>query len=534
MRLIGYVSDERDVALAGVAVEITDGTDTWVTTSTASGAVRVDVPPGRHRVTLAKDGYGAKHVTADLGTGVHRFRLLSDRIYGYVWPKWTVAGGTGEFRIHSPEPYRLSLRRYGAEVGPERIIGWFDEHAPRATVQVIPDGDVTRDGVHFNEHGYVDPNHKQYVVAPERGGLYYFHVEGESGARFSFPWVVAPRTPRADIAVLASTNTWNAYNNFGGRSNYVNAAGLPDAPVLVPRMELRRYRESSFSEHQFGDDAYPPLSFDRPEPLNQIGPGEGPLDPIRGRQPCHLASAEWRLLSWLERTGYRHDLYADAHLHDGTLELDAYRVLVLNTHPEYWSARMYDRVYRWVHERGGKLAYLGGNGADCEVEFTGDGALRFRTEAVEDGPYESRMARSHRPTSALLGVVFTSTGAMTAAPYRVVDAGHWAFAGTGLADGDVFGTASLHERCSGGASGHETDKTGAGTPDGAVVLARGTNPDGGGAELVHLTTGSGGEVFAAGSITWSTSVPVDPAVAAVTRNVLDRFLRTNETGKSGA
>jgi hypothetical protein len=530
MGLIGYVSDERDLALADVDVEVADRTNAWVTRSSASGAVRLDVPPGRYRVTLAKDGYGAKHVTAELG-GVRRFRLLSDRIYGYVWPKWTVSGGTAEFRIHSPEPYRLSLRRYGADVGDERIVGWFDEHAPRATAQVTPDGDYTRDGVHWNEHGYVDPNHKQFVTAPERGGLYYFHAEGESGAHFSFPWVVAPRAPRARIAVLASTNTWNAYNNFGGRSNYVNAAGLPDEPVLVPRMEMRRYRESSFSEHQFPDDAYPPLSFDRPEPLNQIGPDDGPLDPVRGRQPCHLASAEWRLISWLERNGYGHDLYADAHLHDGTLDLDAYRVLVLNTHPEYWSREMYDRVWTWVHERGGKLAYLGGNGADCEVEFTADGGLRFLTEAVEGGPYESRMARSHRPTSALLGVVFTSAGAMTAAPYRVADAGHWAFAGTGLADGDVFGTAGLHERCSGGASGHETDKTGAHTPEGAVVPARGTNPGDGGAELVHLTTASGGEVFAAGSITWSTSVPVDDAVAAVTRNVLDRFL-TPDTKES--
>ena len=47
---------------------------------------------------------------------------------------------------------------------------------------------------------------------------------------------------------------------------------------------------------------------------------------------------------------------------------------------------------------------------------------------------------------------------MTAAPYRVVDAGHWVFAGTGLTNGDVFGQQSLHERIPGGASGHETDK----------------------------------------------------------------------------
>ncbi|QWF82642.1 carboxypeptidase-like regulatory domain-containing protein [Amycolatopsis sp. CA-230715] len=519
--MIGYVSDERYLALPGVSVEITDGNRYWQAVSTASGAIRVELPPGEYRVTLAKDGYGAKHVTVSIGSGQpHQFRLLSDRVFGYVWPKWVRAGERGEFRIHSPEPYRLSLWRHGGAAEETALIGWFDEHAPRATVQVTPDGDYTRTGVRFNERGFVDPSHRQYVTAPDRGGLYYFHLETESGSRFSFPWVVAPRTPSARIAVLASTNTWNAYNNFGGRSNYINAAGLPAEPILVPRLEMRRYTESSFSEHDLPDDAYPPLSFERPEPLNQIGFGERPEDPVRGRQPCHLAAAEWRLLSWLERSGYDHDLYADEHLHDGTLDLDAYRVLVLNTHPEYWSREMYDAVWSWVHERGGKLAYLGGNGVDCEVSFTGDGALRFLTHV--SGSHESRMHRSYRPTSALLGVVFTNAGAMTGAPYEVLSPEHWAFGGS-CARGDLFGVRSLHERCPGGASAHETDKVGAFSPDGVTVLARGLNPDSGGGEVVHFGTGSGGEVFSAGSIGWSSSL-VDPGVAAVTRAVLDRFL----------
>src|SRR5207249_4947787 len=74
-------------------------------------------------------------------------------------------------------------------------------------------------------------------------------------------------------------------------------------------------------------------------------------DPIEGRNECHLAPAEWRLLGWLERDGYAYDLYSDYQLHVGTLELDAYKVLILNTHPEYWSLDMYRRVKAWVHER---------------------------------------------------------------------------------------------------------------------------------------------------------------------------------------
>jgi N,N-dimethylformamidase len=113
---------------------------------------------------------------------------------------------------------------------------------------------------------------------------------------------------------------------------------------------------------------------------------------------------------------------------------------------------------------------------------------------------------------------------MTGAPYRVVDAAHWAFAGTGLADGDLFGQRSLHRRCPGGASGHETDKISPSSPGNVCLLAKGTNPDNGGADLVHFDTPSGGAVFSAGSICYPSALPVDDHVSRVTANVLRRFL----------
>src|SRR5439155_1701354 len=83
-------------------------------------------------------------------------------------------------------------------------------------------------------------------------------------------------------------------------------------------------------------------------------------------------------------------------------------------------------------------------------------------------------------------------GIMTAAPYRAIAAAHWAFAGTGLRAGDLFGRASLHERCPGGASGHETDKMSASSPAGTVLLAKGVNPDDGGADMVYHEADGGG------------------------------------------
>src|SRR5207244_2130591 len=161
-----------------------------------------------------------------------------------------------------------------------------------------------------------------------------------------------------------------------------------------PRYQLAEYGEWRSAE------GFEPLSFDRPEPVNFVPEGVECTDPIEGRQACHLAPAEWRLLGWLEREGYAYDLYADCQLPAG----------------------------------------------------------------------------------------FLDAGAMTVAPYEVLVPDHWVFAGTGLRRGDRFGTKTLHERYGDGASGHETDKISASSPRGIPLLARGLNPDDGGAHLTCFET----------------------------------------------
>src|SRR5262249_242438 len=151
------------------------------------------------------------------------------------------------------------------------------------------------------------------------------------------------------------------------------AACMIDEPVVNAKSDLPRYKLADYGEWNSADD-FAPLSFDRPEPANFVPEGVECTDPIEGRQAGHLAPAAWRLLGWLGRQGYDYDLYADHQLHTGLLALDAYRVLILNTHPEYWSEEMYRAVKRWVFERRGRLMYLGGNGLNCKVEFLDGGA----------------------------------------------------------------------------------------------------------------------------------------------------------------
>ncbi|MCZ2344005.1 MAG: carboxypeptidase-like regulatory domain-containing protein [Bacteroidales bacterium] len=529
--LIGYVSDELYSAIPDVLLEFIaqDGTS-HETRSRASGTVYADLKSGTYTVILQKPGFGPKRstITVQPGDSPIQFRLLSDRLMGYAWPKWVRSGEQSEFRVHSPEAYQLELWRYG--LAPERIaeLGWHDEHAPRATAQITPDGDYTQTGTLWNSVGYVSDTHRQFVTAPCRSGLYYFRARTHSGQQFSFPWIVAPAQPTARIAVLASNMTWNAYNNFGGRSNYLHADGLPPTPTVHARSEHKRYQRA---DHQtWGGTSYPPLSFDRPEPFCHVAFDETWTDPVEGRQACHLAPAEWRLLAWMEREGFGYDYYAENQLDDGTLNLDAYKVLILSVHPEYWTRRMYDRVKTWVSQNSGKLVYLGGNGLNCEVELSADGTSMTCHNGTISSLWpqgmhgqESRFAMRHESEAHLLGIVFTPAGAMTGAPYQVLKADHWAFAGTGLRPGEQFGTLSLHRRCPGGASGHETDKCSKSSPPGMHLLARGLNPDNGGAEIVQYDTPSGGSVFSVGSINYVLSLPVDHQVSRITANVLRRY-----------
>ena len=228
-----------------------------------------------------------------------------------------------------------------------------------------------------------------------------------------------------------------------------------------------------------------------------------------------------------------------------TLDLDRYKLVILDQHPEYWSRQMYEQLKTWVFERGGNLMYLGGNGLDCEVEFVHDNTAAIHRNGdrkhwieIRDfvgGPGSfppGRMEMTNECPAHLTGVHTTMTGMGTAAPFKVHAADHWAFEGTGLRDGELFGHTTLDVRNPGGASGHETDKMCEHSPAGTLLLAKGINEYEGGSDLVVFETPSGGQVFSTGSICWICTLPVDDQVSRVTANVIRRFTADHGTGSA--
>ena len=537
--VIGFVSDEMFVAIADAQLEfkrIDDGQRTEARSS-ASGAVNLDLPPGEYEVALAHPNFGSKISTLSISRDMqpHQFRLLSKSLVGYIWPKWCRSGEVGEIRFSAHEAVEISLWRYGWEKEFIRDIGRFQAFAPSGDSQTLPDGDIAKIGVNWNHDrfDYSPDLEALSVTAPEKSGLYYFHMKTSSGESFSFPWIVAPakEVKEKEIAILTSNICWNAYNDWGGRSNYVAANKLPDAPTVSPTQSSPWFRPTGAI--WWVGNSFEPLSFDRPEPVNSEELETKITDQIKKIGSEHVAG-EWRLLGWMEKEKYEYDLYSENQFDIGELDLEKYKVLILSTHPEYWTINMYEKLKNWVQNKGGKLLYLGGNGINCSVELHDNAMtvhnmdlsewLPHRAYSGEGALIPSRFGLRHEVESSLLGVVMSFAGMGTGAPYEAIDVDHPIFKNTNLKNGDKFGFNSPVARCPGGASGHETDKRDSSTPANTRLHARGLNGEGAGAELVTLTTDSGGVVISVGSINWTASLPVDDQVALITRNALEFVL----------
>src|SRR5207247_7072229 len=159
-------------------------------------------------------------------------------------------------------------------------------------------------------------------------------------------------------------------------------------------------------------------------------------------------------------------------------------------------------LYRNV---GGNLAFLAANNLYRRVDRVGQTLAR--------GPPWRTLGR---PEAGVVGVQYVgSDHGQRQAGYTVTGAAAapWAFADTGLADGDSFGRYGI-----------EIDARTPASPPGIEVLARIPNLRGAGrsAEMTYYETPEGAKVFAAGVINFGASLG-DPAVDRLLTNLWARL-----------
>lgn len=330
------------------------------------------------------------------------------------------------------------------------------------------------------------------VPSDAKPGLYL--VELRADERSYRQLLIVRSTRPASVAVILSTITWQAYNDFGGFSNY------RDSVTPHPFRELRNVALSLNWRLRVGDRHYlPSVPLPLRRPNKAIADDLVDLD-ADAREPfSRRARSGWALVRFLERSGADVAVFSEQDLANHPL-VDSCGSLVIGPHAEYWSAVMKGRMVAFA-EGGKPVVFVSGNSLYREVRVDDR-----RVEVVDD-------RIDPRSAEQLLGVSYTSEGYETFAPFRCVRPDHPLFAGTGVGVGDIFaGEGDL------GASGFETDKIG---PDSGPVelLAIGMNPSGP-AFLTVRNTQAGGSIVHFSSVAAAPWLEHDPTLGAIVLNAI--------------
>ncbi len=352
------------------------------------------------------------------------------------------------------------------------------------------------------------------------GGGKFTH-RGNRSAESSCFFVLRSSAPGTNSKVLLqlSTNTYNAYNNWGGYSVY---AYNGHAGVQGYRVSLHR------------------------PPATQYYNWEQPF------------------VAWAESQGIPLEFAANSDLEFHPELLKHYRLVLSVGHDEYWSAPMRDHLEAFI-EQGGNVAFFSGNTCCWQIrsEDQGTAQVTWKQRWVMDPVFSGKDHKllstlwSHhlvdRPENRLTGVGFLYGGYHRShgqlmdgsGAYTVHRPDHWLLEGTQLKKGDSFGSQDT-------IVGYECDgcqmewKDGLpypthrdGTPENFVIVGSAPaqwHPDdayfydrfeqGRLGAAVFGTYTRGGTVVTVGSTDWSHGLRgKDPVVVQITKNILEKLGR---------
>jgi len=332
-------------------------------------------------------------------------------------------------------------------------------------------------------------------------GAYLVKLVASDGSTGYIFFVLRDDTSTADILYQIPVTTYQAYNNWGGKSLYdYNSAGG------------RAYK----------------VSFDRPYAAYN---GAG-----------YFFLGDYNMIRWLESQGYNLSYATSIETQTNPGLLKNHKIFLTDYHDEYWSKEMRDNITAAL-KAGKNLAFFGANNIYWQIRFESsvlgqpDRVIVCYKDANLDPIHATAPTLTtvhwrdpivNQPENALLGVMYESLFKFgTSYPWVVTNANHWMYSGTGLQNGDAIP----------GLIGYEYDKVWNNglTPKGLVVLSNSPVVDEyNNASYTNsslYTAPSGGMVFTAGTMYWSwklddndyLSQVADPRVQQMTANILNRM-----------
>lgn len=422
--------------------------------------------------------------------------IAAQKIEAYTDRKSYVAGDTISFYVSTDSPtYHIEIVRDG--LVPQTVASGPD--LPGTLRPSAP-------------NGWLGPNwplsHTWVVPAGWATGSYFARFITTDATVHLHPFAIRPTTPGSSsrIAFCLDYNTRNAYNFWGGASLYT---GFPPAVKV---------------------------SFQRPFAAEN-GLGKGSFLPPQ----CH---------GRIELEGYPLEYITEWDIHQNPSILQAYDIVIWSAHQEYNSRQFFDAIQAH-HDRGGHLAFFSANDLWWQIRYEDNGAtmVGYKSTAIPNDPMygvNNSLVTTHwydpllnRPGESLQGITFlaNSGGFYLPENYKVRNASHWIFAGTGVQNGQTLGQ---------GLAGGETDFIGRASPPVVDILlaARLARPavvqtppqpfDAVGAIYYEdspaygFPNGHGGEVFSAGTQSFCTMLrDTDPDFQTgrrMLRNLLDHML----------
>lgn len=454
-------------------------------------------------------------------------------IEGYASATSVNQGETIRLYVHSAAPtYRLTIYRMGwyGGLGARQVSGPIELPGHRQPAPVVD-----------SETGLIECQWEHPVVqtipAGRQGesiwpsGYYLAKLTAEpTGEESYILFIVRDDQRPSTYLVQASVTTYQAYNNWGGRSLYsFNSPGGQAAKVSFNRP----YAGSAIPAAASGTGAGDFLI------SNSIPPG----------YPASPAGWEYNMVRWLEQEGYDVTYATNLDVHANPALLASHQAFLSIGHDEYWTWEMRRHIEQ-ARDRGIHLGIFSSNTCYWQIRIepsriTGE-PLRtmvaykentprrdpFLTDQSPDNDYLAttrwRNAPVSRPEAGLLGTMYLEVENPVDSAYVIEEADAWMLAKTGLAKGSSLP----------GVAGYEVDGLSAASPTGTHIVAR--MPAGQLAGAVTLyRAASNALVFSSGSMQWSWGLDdfqaphlrksvLNPAVQQITRNVLARFTRAED------
>ncbi len=425
---------------------------------------------------------------------------------GYLNKLSFVSGDTIQFHISTAKSaYRLKIYKMSGTSSP------LIYTSPQLTggKQQVP-SDASENGCNWNiSYELAIPDNWQ-------PGIYSVKFPVNSG-NGDIIFAVKPRTPGdySDILVLLTVNTWQAYNEFGGKSLYnFNSSN-----------KKRAHR----------------VSFNRPFTES------GQYDFYRWTN---------NFITWLSENNIFVEFATNIDIDKNPGLLYNYSEVVTVGHDEYFSLDERERLQDFV-DAGGRYVILSGNTCWWQVRFEDDFKTMVCYKNADIDPLtgidDARTTVNwfdypvYFPENILTGVSFRGGGYVNNQGFLTPDKGYgdyaafnthdWIYSGTGLKEGEEFGYSSK-------IVGYEVDGapftwkkglpfvTGEDqTPTDFRILgiSPAYNPDG--FKNTHAVMGvyykqNGGAVFNASTTNWAFGLK-DPVISRITYNVITRFEKGN-------